>query len=255
MASQATLICKECNYENEIQRIHCHQCGRKLERSAVFEEEQRRKNEREQAKRVEERKKLSRSGSGRSPVGTLLLVLIRAALTAAVILAAWPPAEIPSPEPQLGLVNPQAALAAVASAPAGRQIALSQDSINEFLRTNLRPEKKPIPFERIFATLEEGKISFTLQHGWPQYSIYNSITYTLAADGGQLVATPVGASFGRLNLPARLAPYAERLFHPIWKNFATEQEQMNHLQSIKIHKEGIVLTAKGAVATGPAVLQ
>jgi hypothetical protein len=31
------LACTECQHQNEVQRIYCHNCGAKLDRSALLE--------------------------------------------------------------------------------------------------------------------------------------------------------------------------------------------------------------------------
>ena len=30
-----TLVCKQCNFENEPERVYCHNCGAKLDRSLL----------------------------------------------------------------------------------------------------------------------------------------------------------------------------------------------------------------------------
>ena len=48
----ATLTCKQCNYENEAERIYCHNCGAKLDRSVVPQEKKMEESPDKQRKRV-----------------------------------------------------------------------------------------------------------------------------------------------------------------------------------------------------------
>ena len=38
MTTTATIICPDCRNENEFERIYCHDCGAKLDRSRVKKE-------------------------------------------------------------------------------------------------------------------------------------------------------------------------------------------------------------------------
>src|SRR3954447_3928766 len=50
-APSQTLQCKECQYENEPERVYCHNCGAKLDRSVLPKEEQIRRESPEKARK------------------------------------------------------------------------------------------------------------------------------------------------------------------------------------------------------------
>lgn len=249
MSSPATLICKECNYENELQRIHCHQCGAKLDRSTAFNEDQKRKSEKDRQKRVKNISSAKdKSASSPHIVRNLFRVLIRGAATAAIILIALPPAQLP-PDLQANTRIPSASatLTSLTMASAGRRESISEESINEFFRTSvqLTPLSKYVTFKRVFTDLEDGTIRIILQAEVFDYALYSGVTYQLKIENNKLVATPKGTNFGRLNLPAQATILTEKLFAPIWAKLTNEREQLDKLAAIEVRKDGIILTAKG----------
>src|SRR3982751_1779111 len=94
-APTPTLQCKECAYENEPERVYCHNCGAKLDRSVLPKEDQLRRESPDRA-----RKRIMRmTNPGASPVRyaitTTLKVLAWAAFIAVGILTCLAPDNVP----------------------------------------------------------------------------------------------------------------------------------------------------------------
>src|SRR3954470_20899329 len=94
-APAPTLQCKECEYQNEPERVYCHNCGAKLDRSVLPKEEQIRRESPDKArKRI---MKMTNPGASRvrRELGALVKTLIFAALVACLVQALRAPDHLP----------------------------------------------------------------------------------------------------------------------------------------------------------------
>src|SRR4051794_4469121 len=92
----ASLTCAACGFVNEPERVYCHNCGAKLDRSILPKEEE--AETRESIERTRRRvKKLTNPGSqaGRQAVSAAIKTVIWSAVVAFVIQAVRAPDHIP----------------------------------------------------------------------------------------------------------------------------------------------------------------
>src|SRR5476651_1657001 len=96
MATAFTIVCKQCNHANEPERVYCHNCGAKLDRTLLPKEPQVPKESAEKARRRV--KKMTSPARGFFLHWQKLLVetIMFAITAAALIQAARPPAGIPA---------------------------------------------------------------------------------------------------------------------------------------------------------------
>src|SRR6184192_1108514 len=124
----AKLVCAECRHENEAERIYCHNCGERLDRSAVSAQKKA-QDPQEVHRRLQ--KMLGPPNMARRHFFTVSKLALAAAVVAALVQIALPP-EFPAPTKA---VPPQVDLDlenAVAFQKPG-PLEYSQDQINAYL--------------------------------------------------------------------------------------------------------------------------
>src|SRR5688572_27548099 len=93
------LVCAQCGYENEPERVYCHNCGTKLDRSVLP-----RDTVTQQETIAETRRRIRRMtnpGKFGAYFKSLINVLIWAAIVAAIIQFVKPPANIPTRQQEM----------------------------------------------------------------------------------------------------------------------------------------------------------
>src|ERR1700752_377758 len=92
----ANLPCEQCGYLNEPERVYCHNCGAKLDRSLLPKAEAEKKEEHPAAARKPIQKMTNpKSGSILREIKTLFTVVFFSALLAAVWDFLQKPEEVP----------------------------------------------------------------------------------------------------------------------------------------------------------------
>jgi len=250
--SLPSIACKDCGHVNEAQRIYCHNCGTKLDRSHVIEQEKSR--EEPAAKKQRRVRKMMNPGSGGIlPVlKTGLKVIGYAALTAAIIQIARPPEEVPEmPDgavetPPLGILLEELTMAS-----GGRQVAFSEADVNRYLKGTVRPSSKEgvAVFQRAFVNMKEGLLRITSQTAIQGYPLYAGASYRLKIEDGDLSAIPAGIHLGRLDIPEIAAkhtgPVLDVLLKSLWDSLKREKSSMGKIGSVEVLKGQILLRSKG----------
>ncbi len=262
--SLPSLTCSECGHLNEGERIYCHNCGVKLDRSAVLAEEQKKKESTPPEKTQERVKKLINPNSGQSAYGvgsfikSALRTLFLAALVALLISMMLPPVDVP-PMPELAATKPLPELiTTLSNAPPNMRLVLKESDINDYFRATVRMGKaegmlaNAIEFQRIYTEIEPDGIELTLQRALYGYPVYVSARYQLEIVGQKLEATQVSGSIGRLVVPAPAFKYFEKLLDPVWETFKDEREKMNHLGKIETAQDELILYSRNAAVVPPA---
>jgi hypothetical protein len=247
-ATPPTLTCPQCSYVNEAERVYCHNCGGKLDRSLLPKEEERGKQSIEKTRRRV--KKLTNPGS--SPITrelkTLVSTLAWAAAIAALILIVRTPEGVPEKSPaELPSRIVGSELADAVDSPQPRALQFTEEEVNAHLRQSLKAKTSGdlVTFDRAFVSLEPGVLRITMQQSLYGFSIYSASYYKLAMEGGKLAATNVGGRFGRLAVHPLLMQYADFSFNKLWKALQREREQMDKLREIRVEPKRIVLITRG----------
>src|SRR5450432_3764320 len=133
----ATLICKQCGHENEAERVYCHNCGTKLDRSLLPDDSKKQDSKKEQHKRV---KKLTNPARGLFVgwVSSLIASILWALLVAASIQMLRPPDGVPPMAKKEELVDAPQILMGIEDAKALRtpqRLTMDTKAINAYLRT------------------------------------------------------------------------------------------------------------------------
>jgi len=253
MSPLPTIDCKDCGHVNEGERVYCHNCGTKLDRSQLASLQDQNESAKEKQRRI---KKLMNPNSGfiEGWWKELIKAIIYAAITAAVVDIVLPPEEVPAmldkgvflDAPDLGL-----ALENLAGAPAGQRVRFLQDEINAYLKSKVRIRydgsilQNLMTYQRTFVNLDAGTCRITAQSGIDKYPIYAGLTYRLMIENKELVATPVGANLGRLHIPAEAVQYIGEVFNPLWDALQREHKLMGQVGSVEIRKGEMILSSRG----------
>src|SRR5205085_8688505 len=141
-ATPILLTCPECRRDNEAERIYCHECGARLDRSALAgrnagkvettEELHKRMRGMFSQRRVKVQLFLSR---------TIKLILI--ALAAAALFVIFIPPEVP-PAVKSDVLPPQInlSLETLTESRQPRSVQFSEENVNAYLANNLKQKSK-----------------------------------------------------------------------------------------------------------------
>jgi hypothetical protein len=251
----ANLICKQCSHENESERVYCHNCGAKLDRSLLPDESSKPDEQKAQQRRV---KKLTSPSRGffAGWIGSLVTTLLWGALLASAYQMSRPPDDVP-PMPKKGELadSPQINLA-IENALAlhtPQRLTLDATAINTYIQNAIRsketgPLADYVKFDRAFVNLEEGVFRMTAQQSALEYPFYASIDYSLAIEGNKVAAKILGGKVGRMPIHPMIMAYADVVFQKLWDALRREHRLVDGMGSIEVHKDQFVMVTKAAAA-------
>ena len=246
------LECAACGHQNEPERVYCHNCGQKLDRSLLPKvQESNVESDLEKRRRV---KKLM-SGTRKNPIArelkTLFSVLIFAALVAAIFLLFNKPEDVPPrkfetfPERDAGEV-----LNALIADKRPLATDLNETEINYFLSKALKPADSGVPgvkFERAFVNLRPGMIIVTVERSlFGEVSIFNSTIYAPRVADGNVKFEPIGIYFGRLGLDPRMTFAPGLGLDGVKKAFEKELAGLGRLTDVQVGNKTVKLITKAA---------
>lgn len=248
------LICPECHRENEAERIYCHECGAKLDRSKVIASKP-------TDTRLKERNRVRQMFDTRRAKMRLLFfkiakLILGALLTAAVILMILPPLDAP-PLPKDALVLSQIGLEVENAVNERRATPLqySEQQINEYLINVLKGKKalnKPfLPFKRAVAAFSEGKCTITAERSFFGYSLFTSTSHAVQLTEGKISSSNKGGAIGRLPIYPQLMQYLDIVFADVWKALERERKLVSKASGIEFHDKSVVLITASPTAPAP----
>lgn len=220
-----TLVCKECGFENEPERVYCHSCGAKLDRSILPPEVSTRRDDPEEVRRrLKKMTNPNRGGGGRG-IKNFLLSVGSAAVLAGLITAGLPPQDVPQLSQEQADSAPMisASLEDTAGRPAQR-FAYQEAAVNGYLQGNVQAKKVNrsggygLDFQRAYVHFLDGNtVRLTQAQSLFGLPIYTTAAYAVSTRDGKPAAEVVGGGIGRLSLPAALMkPAAGFLFGPLF---------------------------------------
>lgn len=242
--------CTECGYENEPERVYCHKCGVKLDRSLLPKEP----DKPDPGKVRKQVKRLTQPNSGFF-VGfwkKLFATLLWAVIVAALIQIVRPPKDVPE-MPDANSVTAAQPISLILEDAIlkgnGTPIHLKAKDINDYLFENLHSKgagalNDYVKFARAFVVPRDGALAITVQNSVFEFPIYATTFYSLQIkeDGSGLEAENLGGQFGRLPVHPLLMPYLNLPTKNLWNAMKREKRLMDQLASVEVTKDGIVLT-------------
>lgn len=242
--STTKLICPECRHENEPERIYCHECGAKLDRSKVIATKP--KDE-----RVKERKRVRNMFDARRAKLRILFfkmakLILGACVTAAVVQMLLPPDVPPPNNDVLSLSQIGLEIETAVTYHRTNQLQYTQDQINEYLISNLKSKKKMLnkpllDFNRAIARLEEGKFDLTVERVLFGYSLYTTTSLAVQLADGKFNISSRGGAIGRLPIHPQIMDYLNIIFADVWTALDRERRLLTKADAIEFHDKSVVI--------------
>jgi hypothetical protein len=242
-----TLVCPECRRENEAERIYCHDCGARLDRTALAKAAPKGEDVKETRRRL-----LTMLDPQRAKMRHLFFktskVILGALALAAVIQIILPP-DIPA-RPKSGDFPPQINLD-LENATLNHQTApmqYTEAQVNAYLGSALKSKQaalsKLLQFERAIVKFDENVCHVTAQRSLLGYSLYTTTSSKVVLENGKVTATNNGGSIGRMPVHPALMKYADLLFSDLWSALDRERKSVAKMGTIEFHPQAVVLTPK-----------
>ncbi len=242
-----TLTCKECSYANEPERVYCHNCGAKLDRSVLPKEEQLRRESPQKARRRIMRMTNPGAGFVKQTLSNFAKTIGYAIFAAGFILMLRAPSDLPG-KGGISMRMVSTDLLEMMQAQTPKGATFSQSDINNFLGTAKSKAEGLIPgvkYKRSFVNLEPGVLKMTMERSFWGYPMYYGTIYRAEANSGVFTAVNVGGNVGRLPVHPTLWQYLEPvLLKDIRETFTNELKQVKQAGFLRIEKERVTLTNK-----------
>lgn len=250
------LICTECRHENESERIYCHNCGSRLDRSSVAPVKEPVKDTRKRVHKMFD----PHRAKMRALFFKISKVLLGACGAAALILILSPP-DVPPPS-KSAMLGSQIrfdleGMTSNRHQPAAMQY--NEDQINSFLAYSLKSKQaaldKPLlDFKRMVVRFTEARCMVTAERSFFGYSLYSSCTFAPQLKDGKIEAPLKSGSIGRLPIHPQIGQYLTYLFSDIWGALDRDVKLVRKLGAVEFHDKEVVLlaAAPAAAAAAPA---
>jgi hypothetical protein len=248
----AGLPCSQCDYVNEPERVYCHNCGAKLDRSLLPKAEM---EKQEAAHDIHKRiHKMTNPSSGWLWRETKML--FKVAFFSALLALIWDifqkPEDVPEPskDPSMRLVSSD--MMDALGSPVPKPVFFADDDINQFLKQKLKnPVDTMVPgAQLVHATVKctPGVLHIFAEESAFGLPLFFCIDYKLEVKGGKFIPTVVGGAFGRVQVDPQLMQYADYAFGSLWTALDREHKQMSKMQNVVVGNGRIDLITKGEAA-------
>jgi hypothetical protein len=236
------VVCGECRHENEAERIYCHNCGERLDRSGVASQ-QKAPDPNEAHRRLQ--KMLGPPNRARQNFFAVSKLALAAAAVAALVEIALPP-ELPAPtksvSPQIDLDLENAA-----SYQKAGPLEYSQDQINAYLAYRLTSKKKALnnpllTFVRATASFREGACTIGVERSFFGYSLFSRASYRVDAGAGKIAATNDGGWVGRLPVHPVIMQFGDIIFVDLWSALERERKLLGKMGAVSFHDGSVTIT-------------
>jgi len=247
-ATPIQLTCPECRRDNEAERIYCHDCGARLDRSALAG---RKTGKMETAAEVHKRMRGMFSQRGVKArllffkTAKLIVIAFAAAALLAILIAPEVPPAVKSEgfPPQINLN-----LETLTESRQPQTMQFSEESVNAYLASALKRKKEKlnhplISFERALVVFSEGNCRVTIERSIFGYSIFTSGDYGVQVEGGKVKASPRSGAIGRMPIDPNVMPYAGFLFSDVVAAMDPEHKLLNKVGSIQLREKEIAVTS------------
>lgn len=247
-SDKLNLPCDQCGFANEPQRVYCHNCGAKLDRSLLPKPDEKKVESPEKTrKRVA---KMTNPGSGgvMREVKAFFKVAIGASVLATLIVVSQKPDGVPDVKKELPARLLAGEMMDAIDSPQPRPLSFSEDEVNQYLKQTLKSNEGAIPgvrFERAYVKFSPGVIRICSEQSLWGYPVFSGIARKIEMKDGKFTTTIVGGNFGRLEIDPRAMKYADVAFEKLWGALERERKQMDSMQVVVVKEGRIDLMTKG----------
>ncbi len=235
------IVCGECRHENEAERIYCHNCGERLDRSAAAARKPM-VDPTETHRRLQ--KMLGPPSRVRHNFFAVSKLVLAAVAAAALVEMALPP-ELPAPTK---IVSPQIDLDLENAHLRPSPLEYSQDQINAYLTYRLISKKTALThpfltFVRATASFREGACTITMERSLFGYSIFSRTSHRVETNAGKIAATNVGGWIGRLPIHPVVMQFGDIIFADLWSALDRERKLIGKMGAVNFHESSVTISA------------
>ena len=242
------LICPECRRENEAERIYCHDCGARLDRTSLAKIAPKGEDAKETQRRLRTMLDPQRAKM-RLMFFKISKLVLGAFAAAAVIQMITPPDSLPD-RPKSGEFPPQINLDIENAAMNQNSPPLqyTEAQVNAYLGSALKSKQaalsKLLQFERAFVSFDESVCRVTVQRSLFGFSAFTTTSSKVTLENGNLKASNNGGKIGRLRIHPLLMKFADPLFGDLWTALDRERKAVAKMNAIEFHPQAVVLIPK-----------
>lgn len=237
--------CTECGHDNEKQRIYCHNCGARLDRTEVILEA-------EKPKPVPRRPVSQVIKSGFHPLAPIFSAAFYAFLIACLIQSVRPPSGAPvvKPDELQELVDaPSIAIDLEDAAISPRRFGYTEEQLNAYLKNRVKPAKDPIiptwvaSFEMAYIALYDGSFRLTKKYQLFAWPFYIGATYANKTKDSPSLKN-IGGNIGSLPIAGFLYDLVDHyIFRDFIVNMQDEGKGLAKMGSLQITPKGVILNS------------
>lgn len=245
-APTPTLQCKECEYQNEPERVYCHNCGAKLDRSVLPKEEQIRRESPERARRRIMKMTNPAASVFRRELGAFIKMIVFAVLVAMIVQILRTPATAPG---KTGAPTRMVAseLSNLVESPTSVRAIFTEDEINAHLKSKTSATTgSMVKVSRVYIDLEQGTARVGVEKSLYGLPIHLGSLYRVQASNGVLTTINIGGNIGRLPLhPLIMERISPLMFGSLAEGMKSEYAKLMKLKTVTIGKDQVLLESKG----------
>lgn len=246
-AAPVKLVCPECHRENEPERIFCHDCGTRLDRSPLGSVESGATESAEEVHRRVSSMFDGRRDRTKALVRKLVKLIIGAAVAALVLLMLLPPA---LPVVKKSEEMPPAISLDLEGMTAYHKPAMlrySEEGANAYAAYVLKKKTETLnhpllDFERAVFQFRSGICEVTIGRSVFGYEIYTSEVYAVETQNGKMIATPTSGAIGRLSIHPALLRYTGFLVSDVVTAMERERKLLARVGNIELRDKEVVFT-------------
>lgn len=248
-ATPVQLTCPECQRENEAERVYCHDCGARLDRSALAN---RKTAKMETAEDLHKRMRgmfSQRRVKARLAFFKTVKIVLAALAAAALVVTLLPPDVPPAVKTETLPAQINLSLENLTESRQPQTIQFSEGDVNAYLANVMKHKKEKLEhplldFERAILGFTEGNCRVTMERSIFGYSIFTSADYDVQVKDGKITATPKSAAIGRMPIHPSALPYAGFLFSDAVAAMDREHKLLNKVGSIQLHDKMVEVANK-----------
>jgi hypothetical protein len=239
------LICPECRRENEPERIYCHECGARLDRSALAKAPVTEEKPEDTHKRLRSMFDPHRDRLRRNFFQISRLIL-GALATAAVIQMLLPP-DVPAAKKSPGISAPIGLdLENAARTHGAPPLRYTEEQANAYLAYALKNKKASLSswpqFERALVNFDQDICRLTVERSLFGYSLYTGRACRVALQNGALTSETRAGSIGRLPVHPKLMDVSGFLFRDVATALDHDRKALMKMAAIEFQPQAVVIT-------------
>lgn len=242
------LACPDCQHENEPERIYCHDCGARLDRTKLAAAGVPQGNADVDTQKHLKKMFSRRRGQGKQIALKLGQILLGAAALGAVIVMALPPDLPPAPKSYSFAPMINMDLVSAASSHQGTALVYNEEQVNSYIAATLRRKDSPagqgyFPLRRIFVRFDEGLCEVNSERQIFGYSIYSGGSYRVKVEQGKIQSNSTSGYIGRMPIHPTVMKYAGIIQQKAWDSLARERASVARLADIQFHPQSVTLVS------------